>query len=66
MNFYEHIEIVIGKEEKDKFKGLYGEATVTTEEGDIFDVLDFIRPLGYMEVKVNVKCVEEKDETPEE
>lgn len=49
-----------------KFKGLYGEATVTTEEGDIFDVLDFIRPLGYLEVKVNVKCVEEKDETPEE
>ena len=49
-----------------KLKGFYSDATITTEEGDSFDVLDMIRPLGYMEVKVNVKCVEEKDETPEE
>ena len=49
-----------------KLKGYYSDATVTTEEGDSFDVLDMIRPLGYMEVKVNVKCVEEKDETPNE
>ena len=46
-----------------KFKGLYGEAAITTEEGDTFDILDFIRPLGYLEVKVNVKSVEEKDES---
>lgn len=46
-----------------KFKGLYEDATITTEEGDTFDVLDFIRPLGYSEVKVNVKSVEEKDES---
>ena len=49
-----------------KLKGFYSDATITTEEGDSFDVLDMIRPLGYMEVKVNVKCVEEKDETPNE
>ena len=49
-----------------KLKGYYSDATVTTEDGDSFDVLDMIRPLGYMEVKVNVKCVEEKDETPNE
>ena len=49
-----------------KLKGFYSNATITTEEGDSFDVLDMIRPLGYMEVKVNVKCVEEKDETPNE
>lgn len=49
-----------------KLKGFYSDATITTEDGDSFDVLDMIRPLGYMEVKVNVKCVEEKDETPEE
>ena len=49
-----------------KLKGYYSDATITTEEGDSFDVLDMIRPLGYMEVKVNVKCVEEKDETPNE
>ena len=49
-----------------KLKGCYSDATVTTEDGDSFDVLDMIRPLGYMEVKVNVKCVEEKDETPNE
>jgi hypothetical protein len=49
-----------------KLKGFYSKAVVTTEEGCEFDVLDMIRPLGYMEVKVNVKCVEEKDETPEE
>lgn len=49
-----------------KLKGYYSDATITTEEGDSFDVLDMIRPLGYMEVKVNVKCTEEKDETPEE
>ena len=46
-----------------KFKGLYGESAITTEEGDTFDILDFIRPLGYLEVKVNVKSVEEKDES---
>ena len=49
-----------------KLKGYYSDATITTEDGDNFDVLDMIRPLGYMEVKVNVKCVEEKDETPNE
>lgn len=49
-----------------KLKGYYSDATITTEDGDSFDVLDTIRPLGYMEVKVNVKCVEEKDETPNE
>lgn len=49
-----------------KLKGYYSDATITTEEGDSFDVLDMVRPLGYMEVKVNVKCIEEKDETPEE
>ena len=49
-----------------KLKGYYSDATITTEDGDSFDVLDMIRPLGYMEVKVNVKCVEEKDETPNE
>ena len=49
-----------------KLKGFYSDATITTEEGDSFDILDMIRPLGYMEVKVNVKCVEEKDETPNE
>ena len=49
-----------------KLKGFYSKAVVTTEEGCEFDVLDMIRPLGYMEVKVSVKCVEEKDETPEE
>ena len=49
-----------------KLKGYYSDETITTEEGDSFDVLDMIRPLGYMEVKVNVKCVEEKDETPNE
>lgn len=48
-----------------KLKGYYSDATITTEEGDSFDVLDMVRPLGYMEVKVNVKCIEEKDETPE-
>ena len=45
-----------------KLKGLYSNANVTTEEGDSFDVLEMIRPLGYMEVKVNVKCVEEKEQ----
>ena len=49
-----------------KLKGYYSDEAITTEEGDSFDVLDMIRPLGYMEVKVNVKCVEEKDETPNE
>ena len=49
-----------------KLKGYYSDETVTTEDGNSFDVLDMIRPLGYMEVKVNVKCVEEKDETPNE
>lgn len=49
-----------------KLKGYYSDATITTEEGDSFDILDMVRPLGYMEVKVNVKCIEEKDETPEE
>ena len=36
-----------------KLKGFYSKAVVTTEEGCEFDVLDMIRPLGYMEVKVN-------------
>lgn len=49
-----------------KLKGFYSEAVMTNEEGCEFEVLDMIRPLGYMEVKVNIKCVEEKDETPEE
>ena len=46
-----------------KLKGFYSKAVITTEEGCEFDVLDMIRPLGYMEVKVNVKCVEERDES---
>ena len=69
MHFFTDKEIDLSVSTKGcsvKLKGYYSDATITTEEGDSFDVLDMIRPLGYMEVKVNVKCVEEKDETPNE
>ena len=48
-----------------KFKGCYSDATITSEEGNPFDVLEMIRPLGYMEVKINVKCVEEEERNEE-
>lgn len=48
-----------------KFKGILQGAEITTEEGDTFDVLEMIRPFGYMEVKVNAKCVEEEERNEE-